>query len=90
VREIGAGRHVRSSPEVKDKVTRAKPVSAQAQHSNFVIVRHPGWEAARNELVDFPYGEHDDIVDAISRAFAAVVGEPDVVASAPPIVIQQH
>lgn len=76
VREIGAGRYVHASPEAKDKVTRAKPVSAQAQHQNFVIVRHPGWEIARAELVDFPYGEHDDIVDSISRAFMAVVREP--------------
>ena len=73
VREMAAGRYVHSSPEVKDKVTRAKPVSAQAQHGNFVIVRHPGWEQTRQELVDFPYGEHDDLVDAVSRAFAAVV-----------------
>lgn len=76
VREIGAGRYVHASPEAKDKVTRAKPVSAQAQHKNFVIVRHPGWENARAELVDFPYGDHDDIVDAISRAFMAVVRDP--------------
>lgn len=75
-RECTAGRFVTSSPEVKDKVTRAKPVSGQAQLHNFVIVKHPGWEAALQELVDFPYGEHDDIMDAISRAFAAVVAEP--------------
>jgi predicted phage terminase large subunit-like protein len=77
VREIGAGRYIHTSPEAKDKITRAKPVSAQAQHSNFVIVRHPGCELARAELVDFPYGAHDDIVDAISRAFMAVVSMPE-------------
>ena len=76
VRDVTPGRYVHTSREEKDKVTRAKPVSAQAQHSNFVIVRHPGWEQARAELVDFPYGDHDDIVDAISRAFAAVVAAP--------------
>lgn len=76
IREIAPGRYVHSSREEKDKVTRAKPVSAQAQHSNFVIVAHPGWETARAELVDFPYGDHDDIVDAISRAFAANIAMP--------------
>jgi predicted phage terminase large subunit-like protein len=76
VREMATGRYVHASREEKDKVTRAKPVSAQAQHSNVVIVRHPGWERARAELVDFPYGDHDDIVDAISRAFAALVATP--------------
>jgi predicted phage terminase large subunit-like protein len=76
VRELAAGRYVHSSPEAKDKITRAKPVSAQAQHGNFIIVRHPGWEQTRQELVDFPYGEHDDFVDAVSRAFAACVAQP--------------
>lgn len=75
-RNCTAGRYVTSSPEAKDKVTRAKPVSGQAQALNFWIVRHPGWEIAQRELIDFPYGEHDDIVDAISRAFFAVVGAP--------------
>lgn len=76
VRELGAGRYIASSPEDGDKVERAKPVSAQAQHGNFVIVRHPGWEQTRAELIDFPYGEHDDLVDAISRAFAALIMQP--------------
>jgi len=75
-RECTAGRYVSSSPEAKDKITRAKPVSGQAQALNFFIVRHPGCELAQRELVDFPYGEHDDIVDAISRAFAAIVSRP--------------
>jgi predicted phage terminase large subunit-like protein len=75
-RDCTAGRYVTSSPEAKDKITRAKPVSGQAQALNFWIVRHPGWETAQRELVDFPYGDHDDIVDAISRAFATLVGSP--------------
>ncbi len=75
-RELAAGRYVHTSPEVKDKVTRAKPVSAQAKHGNFVIVRHPGCELAQQELIDFPYGDHDDIVDAVSRAFAELVATP--------------
>jgi predicted phage terminase large subunit-like protein len=80
-RECAVGRYVASSPEAKDKITRAKPVSGQAQALNFWIVRHPGWEVAQRELVDFPYGQHDDIVDAISRAFAAIVREGAPVAS---------
>lgn len=75
-RECAVGRYAMSSPEAKDKVTRAKPVSGQAQAGAFKIVRHPGCELARQELIDFPYGQHDDIVDAISRAFAAVVAMP--------------
>lgn len=77
-RQCSVGRYVTSSPEQKDKVTRAKPVSGQAQLGQVVIVRHPGCEIARQELVDFPYGDHDDIVDAISRAFAALVAQPEL------------
>ena len=76
VREVAPGRHVHASPETGSKIARAKPVSAQAEHNNFVIVRHSGWEKTRDELVDFPYGEHDDLVDAISRAFAALISKP--------------
>lgn len=76
IREIAPGRYVEATPEAKDKITRAKPVSAQAEHGNFVIIRHPGWEQTRAELIDFPYGDHDDLVDAISRAFAALVASP--------------
>lgn len=75
-RECAVGRYVHSSPEAKDKVTRAKPVSGQAQAGAFRIVRHPGCELVRQELIDFPYGEHDDLADAVSRAFAAVVAMP--------------
>ena len=76
-RELCPGRTVRSSREDGDKGHRAGPVASQAAHSNFIIVRHLGWEEARAELVDFPYGDHDDIVDAISRAFMEHVTQPE-------------
>lgn len=76
IRELAAGRLVLDSPETGSKRTRAKPVSGQAHIGNFKIVRHPNWERALSELIDFPYGTHDDIVDAISRAFAAHVQLP--------------
>lgn len=75
-RELCPGRDVESSREEGDKEFRARPVASQAAHDNFVIVRHPGWEIARQELIDFPYGEHDDIVDAISRSFMQHVTAP--------------
>ena len=76
-RYITAGRVVHSSTE-KGKEKSAKPVSSQAEHGNFIIVRHKGWEVTRSQLIDFPYGDHDDLVDAISRAFGAHVIRPDV------------
>jgi predicted phage terminase large subunit-like protein len=79
VRELAAGRHIHSSPETGNKDDRLKPVSAQAEHGNFFVVRHPGCEVAIAELIDHPYGDFDDINDAISRAFAAVVMQPEEV-----------
>ena len=85
VSEVALGRYVRTSPEVKDKVTRAKPVSAQAKVGNVVIVRHPGCETLRSQMVEFPWGDHDDLVDAVSRAFASIVAKVEHGASMPPV-----
>lgn len=77
VRNLTVGRPVSSSGEL-GKVRSAKPVSSQAEHDNFVIVRHPGWEVTRSQMLEFPYGPHDDLMDAISRAFASHVGKAQV------------
>ena len=53
----------------KDKVTRAKPVSAQAQAGNIRVLRAPWNDAFFTELENFPDGAHDDIVDVLSGAF---------------------
>jgi predicted phage terminase large subunit-like protein len=76
IRQLAPGRFVDDTPETGSKVTRAKPVSGQARAGNFKIVRHPGWETTRQQLIDFPYGELADRVAAISRAFAAHVEHP--------------
>ena len=74
--ELAPGRAVTSSAEL-GKVQSAKPVSSQAEHGNFYIVRHDGWERTRAQMIDFPYGDHDDLMDAISRALAAHVHTPE-------------
>jgi predicted phage terminase large subunit-like protein len=75
VRELTVGRHVTSSREL-GKEKSAKPVSSQAAQGNFKIVRHKGWEIVRSQMIEFPYGDYDDLIDAISRAFAAHVELP--------------
>lgn len=72
IRQLTEGRYVHDSPETGSKVTRMKPVSGQARAGNFKIVRHPGCEITRSELISFPYGRLDR-ADAISRAFGAHV-----------------
>lgn len=69
-----AGLDVHVAPPQGDKVTRAKPVSAQAQalatgqYGNIRLVRAPWNRALLDELEGFPEG-HDDQVDALSGAF---------------------
>lgn len=64
-----AGYDVSTMVTSKDKVTRAKPVSAQAEVGNIRVLRAP-WNAEFfGELENFPDGAHDDIVDVLSGAF---------------------
>lgn len=71
VREL-AGYIVKTTPETGDKVTRAQPVSSQAEAGNIRIVRGPWNEAFIQELEQFPEGAHDDQVDALSGAFSVL------------------
>lgn len=73
-----SGYDVRTITFNKDKVTRAKPVSAQCEAGNILILR-AGWnEEFFTELENFSddpseYG-HDDIVDVLSGAFNGLSG----------------
>lgn len=66
------GFHVRRNKVMKDKVTRAMPVSAQAEAGNIKIVRGKWNDDFFRELENFPEGKHDDIVDALSGAFLMI------------------
>lgn len=65
-----AGYDVRTVVLSKDKVTRAKPVSAQAEVGNIKVLRAPSWNGDFfTELENFPVGAHDDVVDVLSGSF---------------------
>lgn len=65
-----AGFDYRASPETGDKVTRAEPLSAQAEAGNVDLIEGD-WNAAfLDELCNFPFGRFMDQVDAASRAFS--------------------
>jgi predicted phage terminase large subunit-like protein len=68
------GYNVTTATTSKDKETRAKPVSAQAEHHNILVYRAPWNEAMFNELENFPEGKHDDIVDVLSASFNTLCG----------------
>lgn len=71
-----AGYDVRLRRETGDKVTRAGPVSAQAEAGNVRLLRGPWNGAFLDELENFPptgRGGHDDQVDALAGAFRELV-----------------
>jgi predicted phage terminase large subunit-like protein len=77
-RQLLQGYRFRSSPEMKDKARRAEPFASQVQHHNVYLVRAPWNEAYVSELVEFPFGLHDDRVDATSRAYDALLQTAEV------------
>ena len=68
-----AGYVVRSGAVTGDKVTRAMPLLAQAQHGNVSLVRGEWNRAFLDEVCSFPVGGHDDQVDSASDAFNELV-----------------
>jgi predicted phage terminase large subunit-like protein len=64
-----AGYSVRAERSTGDKVTRAQPLAAQCEARNVKLVRGAWNGAFLEELSTFPYGSHDDQVDAGSLAF---------------------
>lgn len=69
-----AGYDVRCDTTPKDKVTRAKPVSAQAEIGNIRVLRSTWNDEFFRELENFPEGAHDDIVDVLSGSFNELCG----------------
>jgi len=59
---------VRPSRPARDKVTRARPLSAAAEAGNVLLVRASWNGDLLSQLSEFPGGRHDDLVDALSGA----------------------
>lgn len=51
------------------KEVRAEPFASQAEYGNIKLVRAPWNNDFFNEILAFPNGTHDDIVDAVSMSF---------------------
>lgn len=60
---------VRAVRPTGSKETRAAPFAAQCEAGNVKVVRGPWNEAFFSELETFPFGKHDDAVDAAADAF---------------------
>lgn len=64
-----AGYQIRVTKPTRDKETRAKAVSAQAEHGNILMIDGPWNEMFLREAIGFPETDHDDQIDALSGAF---------------------
>ncbi len=67
------GFDVRFNTATGDKETRAKPVSAQCEAGNVRLVRAAWNDPFLRTLENFPVGKHDDEIDAMSGAHAALL-----------------
>lgn len=52
-----------------DKLSRARPISSQAQAGNVSVIQGPWLSEFFEELEMFPHGRHDDVVDALTLAY---------------------
>lgn len=64
-----AGYDARSITELRDKVSRALPLSRGIENGDVVFCSGVWNAIASTELENFPDGEHDDIVDALTGAY---------------------
>jgi len=71
-----AGFHVIASRETGSKATRAMPLASQVEAGNVAIARGDWNRTLLNEMRDFPWGQKDDQVDALVRAFTTLVTRP--------------
>ena len=68
-----AGHSLHFSTESGDKVVRSTPLSSQINVGNVLLLRGPWNDDYIAEARLFPNGQHDDMVDASSRAFNALL-----------------
>lgn len=73
-RNVLAGWNFHGEAATGEKSIRANPFSSQCDAGNVRLVKGEWNKAYIDELVVFPYGVHDDQVDASSGAFSKVAG----------------
>jgi predicted phage terminase large subunit-like protein len=64
-----AGYRVKRDRVQKNKVDRAEPLADQMEAGNVYIVEGEWNKEFIDELLSFPYGKHDDLVDCVTGAF---------------------
>lgn len=74
-----AGHRFQSEPATGSKELRAEPYAGQVQAKNVRLVKGAWNDGYRLEMCAFPFGAHDDDVDASSGSFAKCAGETGAV-----------
>ena len=73
-----SGYNVSTSTVKGDKITRAEPFMIQMENDNVVIFKNEKWnDSYQSQMVSFPEGIHDDMVDATSDAFNQLSNKED-------------
>lgn len=83
------GKNFRFSPEQGAKEQRAIPIAAQVEAGVVKFVRAPWNDTLKDEMENFPNGSFKDQVDALSRAYAELLGKGKVEDNARPITATQ-
>jgi predicted phage terminase large subunit-like protein len=60
---------------ITDKMTRARPLQGRMQQGMVYFLEQPWLENLRHELLRFPGGVHDDMVDAMAWLMRMLMGE---------------
>lgn len=63
------GFDVEGIPSSGDKRVRASPLAAQVNAGNVIMLRGPWNRKFLDQIANFPFGKHDDMVDASSTSF---------------------
>jgi predicted phage terminase large subunit-like protein len=69
-----AGFDARGVTETRDKVSRAMSSSAGFESATIQLCYGEWNQVFINELVNFPDGDHDDIVDAVTGGYNCLTG----------------
>jgi hypothetical protein len=74
---------VKAVVQTRDKASRVHALSVPAENGAFRLQGrgdghvHPGQQALYDELVTFPFGEHDDLLDAAATGTAFLLDRPE-------------
>jgi phage terminase large subunit-like protein len=82
-RHAGFGPKIKSVTQTRDKMSRAHALSVPVQNGSFRLqgrnARHviAGQQELLDEMTTFPFGEHDDLLDAAATGAAYQFDRPE-------------